>query len=332
MHQPPEESVKEFEKQLKTVVISALEGVIQPPQETSVEILQARENLMKSIQTFLKKFNRISFRETPKVLSLAWEKFFEIQHAFREKQHQPEDIQELLHKLLKDLQIISEELAEYINSPSWNCPAFYDDDDEYTIQYREYLENSSNAITPDLPTEEPDNSLSMGDEHLSTIPETESDKIIKSSVENLVPIPSESKGISDDTCDVPFCDNSPLLDALKDYFEIFFDSNDDCTSSDGNPFYSEDIDYVEASLPDSELVSLEEVKDDILCEKLLNINFLIAKIKSLNDNPTPDCVFKSPSSFPIPVEANDYFFEKSDTSLSYSDNSLPEFETFSDHT
>ncbi|GJS70486.1 hypothetical protein Tco_0703327 [Tanacetum coccineum] len=192
-----------------------------PPQETSVEILQARENLMKSIQTFLKKFNRISFRETPKVLSLAWEKFFEIQHAFREKQHQPEDIQELLHKLLKDLQIISEELAEYINSPSWNCPAFYDDDDEYTIQYKEYLENSSNAITPDLPTEEPDNSLSMGDEHLSTIPETESDEVIKSSVEDLVPIPSESEGISDDTCDVPFCDNSPPLDVLNDHFEIF---------------------------------------------------------------------------------------------------------------
>ncbi|GJS83630.1 hypothetical protein Tco_0750171 [Tanacetum coccineum] len=301
-----------------------------PPQETSVEILQARENLMKSIQTFLMKFNRISFRETPKVLSLAWEKFFEIQHAFREKQHQPEDIQELLHKLLKDLQIIREELAEYINSPSWNCPAFYDDDDEYTIQYREYLENSSNAITPDLPTEEPDNSLSMGDEHLSTILETESDEVIKSSVEDLVPIPSESEGISDDTCDVPFCDNSPPLDVLNDHFEIFSDFNDDCTSSDDDSF--EDINYVEASPPDSELVSLEEVKDDILCEKLLNINLLIAKIESLNDNPTPDCVLKSPSPFPIPVEDSDSFFEKSDTSLSYSDNSLPEFETFSDHT
>ncbi|GJW25191.1 hypothetical protein Tco_0039002 [Tanacetum coccineum] len=36
--------------------------------------------------------------------------------------------------------------------------------------------------------------------------------------------------------------------------------------------------------------------------------------------------------FPIPVEDSDSFFEKSDTSLSYSDNSLPEFETFSDHT
>ncbi|GJZ35305.1 hypothetical protein Tco_0581122, partial [Tanacetum coccineum] len=51
-------------------------------------------------------------------------------------------------------------------TPYWKFPIFDDDDDEYTIQYKKYLENSSNAITPDLPTEEPDNSLSMGDEHL----------------------------------------------------------------------------------------------------------------------------------------------------------------------
>ncbi|GKB93213.1 hypothetical protein Tco_0979350, partial [Tanacetum coccineum] len=70
------------------------------------------------------------------------------------------------------------------------------DDNEYTIIYR-----SSKAITPDLPTEEPDNSLSMEDEPLSITPKTES------SIENLVPIPSEFKGISDDICDVPFCDN-----------------------------------------------------------------------------------------------------------------------------
>ncbi|GJZ64953.1 hypothetical protein Tco_0621649 [Tanacetum coccineum] len=64
------------------------------------------------------------------------------------------------------------------------------------------------AITTDLPIEEPDNSLNMGDEHLDTIPATESDEVIKSSVENLVPIPSEFEGISDDTCDVPNCDNN----------------------------------------------------------------------------------------------------------------------------
>nr|GFA65254.1 hypothetical protein [Tanacetum cinerariifolium] len=66
-----------------------------------------------------------------------------------------------------------------------------------SIQYKEYLENSSNSIAPVLPTEEPDNSLSMGDKHLSTIPKTELDEIIKSSVENLVLIPSEFKDFSD---------------------------------------------------------------------------------------------------------------------------------------
>nr|GEU98822.1 hypothetical protein [Tanacetum cinerariifolium] len=252
MHQSPEE----FKKQLKTVVISTMEGVIQPPQETSVEILE-------------------------------------------------EDIQELLCKLLEDLQIIREELAEYINSSIWNYPSFYDTNDEYTIQYKEYLENSSNAITPDLPTKEPDNSVSMGDEHLSTISKTKLDEVIKSSVENLVSIPRESEGIFDDTCDVPFCDNSPPLDVLNDHFDIFSDFNDDCSSSDDDSF--EDIDYVEASPLDSELVSLEEVKDDVLHEKLLNINLLIANIEALNDNPTL-------------------------SSLSYFDNSLPEFETFSNHT
>ncbi|GKD24578.1 hypothetical protein Tco_1230792 [Tanacetum coccineum] len=45
------------------------------------------------------------------------------------------------------------------------------------------------------------------------------------------------------------------LDALKDHSEIFFDPNDDYASSDDDPNYSEDIDYVDASPPDSELVS-----------------------------------------------------------------------------
>ncbi|GKE67538.1 hypothetical protein Tco_1521699 [Tanacetum coccineum] len=83
-----------------------------------------------------------------------------------------------------------EQEEQAVFTPYWKFPIFNDDDDEYTIQYKKYLENSSNAITPDLPTEEPDNSLSMGDEHLSTIPETKSDEVIKSSVEDLVPIPT----------------------------------------------------------------------------------------------------------------------------------------------
>nr|GEY99919.1 hypothetical protein [Tanacetum cinerariifolium] len=115
-------------------------------------------------------------------------------------------------------------------------------------------------------------------------------------------------------------------------FEEFFDSNDDSTSIDDDYFSIDNIDYVEASPLDSELVSLEEVREDNLREKLLNINLLIAKIKSLNDNPTPDRMLKPLSPSPVPVEDIDSFLVKSDTSLSYSDNSLPEFETFSNHT
>ncbi|GJX14596.1 hypothetical protein Tco_0206354 [Tanacetum coccineum] len=102
--------------------------------------------------------------------------------------------------------------------------------------------------------------------------------------------------------------------------------------------YGEDIDYVDASPPDVEIVSLEVVeivdpevgridddilltiKDDILREKLLNVNLLIAKIDSLRDNPTPssEVVIKSTSTFP------NLFLEETNTF----DNSIPESETF----
>nr|GEU97814.1 hypothetical protein [Tanacetum cinerariifolium] len=65
----------------------------------------------------------------------------------------------------------------------WKIPACCDDDDDY-----------DSAITPILSTDEPVDSLSIGDEHLDTIPATKSDEVIKSSVEDLVPIPSEFEG------------------------------------------------------------------------------------------------------------------------------------------
>ncbi|GKC80819.1 hypothetical protein Tco_1131593 [Tanacetum coccineum] len=117
------------------------------------------------------------------------------------------------------------------------------------------------AITPVLSTKEPADSLIMEDEHLDTISAMELDEVIKSSVEDLVPILSDSEGIPNSMCDVPFRDNSPPLDISKDQFEGFSDSNDDSTLIDDDSFSIDDIDYVEASPPDSELVSLEEVKD-----------------------------------------------------------------------
>nr|GFC52893.1 hypothetical protein [Tanacetum cinerariifolium] len=72
----------------------------------------------------------------------------------------------------------------------WKIHACYDDDDDgYTF-----------VIIPN----EPDNSLSMVDEHLDTILEKELDEFIKSSVENLIPNPSESEG--EHECEVPVCE------------------------------------------------------------------------------------------------------------------------------
>ncbi|GKF13046.1 hypothetical protein Tco_0050972, partial [Tanacetum coccineum] len=241
-----------------------------------------------------------------------------------DKQYQQEDIQELISKLLEDVRNISEEFSEYINRPSWNRPLFYfdDDDDEYTIIWRR-----PKVITPDEPSEEPDNSLSMGDEHLDTI----------SSVEILVPIPSEFEGISDDTCDEPVCDDSSTFDALNDNSEILSNSNNDDTSSDDDDF--EDVEYVslkevndDHDEKEFDLEDIFQIHDVILREKLLNVHRLISKIESLKVNPTLDHVLESPSPFPISVVDSDSFLEESDTSLSHLDNSLLEFETFSDHT
>ncbi|GJW28485.1 hypothetical protein Tco_0045360 [Tanacetum coccineum] len=81
-----------------------------------------------------------------------------------------------------------------------------------------------------------------------------------SHIKNLVPIPSESEGIPDSVCDVPLCDNPAPFEAFKDHSKIVVDSNDDSSSSDDDSFSSKDIDYIDASPPDVEIVSLEVVK------------------------------------------------------------------------
>ncbi|GJU02979.1 hypothetical protein Tco_1113317 [Tanacetum coccineum] len=213
------------------------------------------------------------------------------------------------------------------------------------------------AITPDLPIEEPDNSLKMGDEHLDTIPATESDEVIKSSVENLVPIPSEFEEILDKLCDVPTCDNNrvnveidleeslinrdtsivysskidPILEERADelaritpippgIIEADFDLNDD-TSSDNDDY--ENIEYVDATPPNSELVSLEEGEDVILRDKLSNVYLLISKIEALNDNPTLSSFSNSDNSFSDHTEET-----RSGSTTTHANYSLPENDSF----
>nr|GFA67745.1 hypothetical protein [Tanacetum cinerariifolium] len=190
----------------------------------------------------------------------------------------------------------------------------------------------TSPITPDehvRSTEEPDNSLSMGDEHFDTIPATESDEFIKSGVENLITIPSKSEGIPEHMCDVPSHDNSSSLDVSKDQFEDLFESNEEFSSTDDDSLSFDKIDYVEASPPDSELVSSEvmeivipevgginddimlTIKDNIFRENLLNVNHLFATIEASNDIPNPfydPIISGTPSNLTLSGES-DFFLE-----------------------
>nr|GEW90410.1 hypothetical protein [Tanacetum cinerariifolium] len=144
------------------------------------------------------------------------------------------------------------------------------------------------AITCDLPTVEPEDSLRMGDEHLDTILAMESNKFIKSSVENLVLRPSESKDLSDNECDVPAYDN------FTTFSNILFDADDDFSFSDDESFSDEDISKKIYSNPlfDEEIISIKidphyfNDESDLI-ESLLNHDSSIisssSKIDSLLD-------------------------------------------------
>nr|GEU68507.1 reverse transcriptase domain-containing protein [Tanacetum cinerariifolium] len=100
--------------------------------------------------------------------------------------------------------------------PNFKIPAYFDDDDDYNF-----------AIIPN----EPVDSLIMGDEHLNTVLATESDEFIKSSAENLVPNPSDSKG--ENGCDVPAC--------FTTFSNILFNAYNKFDSSDDQSLYDEDV-------------------------------------------------------------------------------------------
>ncbi|GJX88380.1 hypothetical protein Tco_0340394 [Tanacetum coccineum] len=104
------------------------------PQEKSKEILQAREDLMEAIQAFLKEYDHIPPNEKCMALLLAEERFLKIKQVMREEQNQPEVMQELLLKLMDDLQILKgsqqekKETAAQSFIPYWNSSMIDDEE------------------------------------------------------------------------------------------------------------------------------------------------------------------------------------------------------------
>nr|GEZ93477.1 hypothetical protein [Tanacetum cinerariifolium] len=200
------------------------------------------EDLKQQYLDELKRLSNLEYHDEIKIAELT-ENLYGMSIEIREKE-----------KLLQQ-----EQWAYLSTHPSKRLTSFcYDDDDDY-----------NSAITPVLSTEEPVDSLSIGDEHLDTIPVGRID------------------------------DDIPLT-----------------------------------------------IKDDNLREKLLNVNFLIATIEALNDNPTPssDCKTKSSSTSlnslleetstfhnSLP-EFTNFYFDLGEISngstTTHSDISLPDYEAF----
>nr|GEW67843.1 hypothetical protein [Tanacetum cinerariifolium] len=179
----------------------------------------------------------------------------------------------------------------------------------------------------------------MRDEHLDTISKKESDEFIKSSVENLVPSPSEYE--DERECDVPACDD------FTTFSNLLFDANEDFSSSNNESFSDEDIlkEIYSNPLFDEEIISIKidlhhlNTESDLI-ESLLNQDSSIissSNIDSLFDEFDSDSLrdeidlsLTLDDSMPPGIEDDDYDSEGNILKelLSNDSLSLPENESF----
>nr|GEX09757.1 hypothetical protein [Tanacetum cinerariifolium] len=165
-------------------------------------------------------------------------------------------------------------LSTHTSEPSrhFNSICYDDDyDNERTIPLRDIISQlpPSIAITASphiLPIEDPKDSLIMRNKELNTIPEKESDEFIKSSVEDLVPIPRKAVTFSnplfnsnDDftsSDDESLSDEDVPKDNVKIYSNPLLEFDDEYISSDVSPLFDEELEDIECK--DSYASNLDE--------------------------------------------------------------------------
>ncbi|GJZ82073.1 hypothetical protein Tco_0647067 [Tanacetum coccineum] len=144
------------------------------------------------------------------------------------------------------------------------------EDGESTIPLNEITSQipPSIAITPILPTLEPENSLIMGDEDLSTIPEKESNEVIKSSVEDFVPIPSESEDTSGSDIDDYYDSEGDII-----YLESLL-IKDTIPNLPPEVFLDRDPRSLKDEPDNDELKSMVKVFDPEIHEKIISLTYV----------------------------------------------------------
>nr|GEW29457.1 hypothetical protein [Tanacetum cinerariifolium] len=296
----------------------------QLPQRSNKDIRLEMVKLIKNNRILLND-NVFPHEEVSMEVLLAKERMLKLIQAWDEKQIESLSLPALLLQLLNDSRTINEmlkqreqaanlavqkkqeEQAVQSFTPNWKF-SIINNDEEHSIQYKEYLENSLNAIAPVLPIKEPEYSLSMRYEHLCTIPETESDEVIKSSVKNLVPILSEYEVTFDD-------------ENFKFYSNPLFDDEEISSDKIDLHYFNIESDFIE-SLSNRDTLFDSSPKFDYLEEfsgELMPINSCPRPSENFHANTIDETLPTSP----ILVEDSDSFREEIDI-FTGTDDLLPQ--------
>nr|GFB64006.1 hypothetical protein [Tanacetum cinerariifolium] len=131
--------------------------------------------------------------------------------------------------------------------------------------------SSVHAVAQILSTKEPEHLLSIGYEHLSITPETESNEVTESNAENLLPIPSKCEVTLEDEieCDMPAKDDcSPVFTTFSN---LLFKDNDDLDSSDDESLHDEDVPAEEFKIYSNSLFDEDKINSDKLDPHCFNV-------------------------------------------------------------
>nr|GEW55257.1 hypothetical protein [Tanacetum cinerariifolium] len=226
-------------------------------------------------------FNYIPFEENPQILFQTWETFFAIQCS------QPEYSNELFQKLLKDLK----ELAEYDQSTNTDCPIFLNSNEGHFVQDKESLENPFNEIADNESDLEPEATTDMElsstkdihplavqeSPHDSDIchitPDTESDEVIESNAENLLPIPSKCEVTLEDEIEYDMHAKDVCSPVFTPFSNPLFKDNDDLDSSNDESLPDDDVPAEEFKIYSNPLCDEDEINSDKLDPHCFNVKY-----------------------------------------------------------
>nr|GEU47275.1 hypothetical protein [Tanacetum cinerariifolium] len=161
---------------------------------------------------------------------------------------------------------------------------------ESALNSKLLLINSNSQLAPIQSTKEPEYLLSMGYEHLSITPKTESNKVTESNAENLLPIPSKCEVTLEDEieCDMPIQDQSFLIFTT---FSNHLFNNDDLDSSDDESLPDEDVLAEEFKIYSNPLFDEDEINSDKLDPHCFNVEYDFVE-SLLNQIPKSDFDFE----------------------------------------